>query len=519
MNIVIRRRTPALALHSRSANRRPSPDDALAHVPCFGMELLERRILYAATYRMSDLLLEPDGSTIVVGETSNTLEIGLWRLNPDGTPDASFGTGGAAIADIYDDAVAAVRLADGKYLVVGTTELGHDGGPGRGLALCLYRFNADGTIDRTWGNDGKVAHNFGLDDAGGRDLSVRDDGTILVAGAGRGESYQPFSIFARFLPDGQLDASYGNGGVVTTALAAHDNVLAISFDEGDGSALLLAGHGAGDDDVLRFNPDGTLDTSFGDDGRAPVPLHLNEGEDGYARDLARLADGGYVVTGTVYVPDPTAPSSIVASRFHADGSVVTSFGDDGVKRIGNDVDRFGGTFVGVRSDGKIVLSGSRNPTSVSSGDHTSPLRDVVVAELFPDGSLDTSFGDNGIITTDLGKSDVAGQLRVAPDGTIVLAGVSDGRVNFVVRFASGAPVPAAPQPQPSPEPEPEPEPDSPTPDKGRPDAAIFAGLAARFLPFDGADDAAGSAFSLLTASSSDLLDGDADEDELLPAST
>jgi len=95
MNIVTRRQTAALTLHSRPAGRRASSDDALAHVPCFGMELLERRILYAATYAMSDLLIEPDGSAIIVGQTSNTTEIGLWRMNPDGTVDTSFGTNGA----------------------------------------------------------------------------------------------------------------------------------------------------------------------------------------------------------------------------------------------------------------------------------------------------------------------------------------------------------------------------------------------------------------------------------------
>src|SRR5688500_8018587 len=155
MNIVTRHQTAALALHSRPADRRASSDDALAHVPCYGMELLERRILYAATYAMSDLLIEPNGGAIIVGQTSNTTEIGLWRMNPDGTVDASFGTGGAAVSDIFDDALAIARTDDGKYLVAGNTEATGT------LAICLFRFNADGTIDTSWGDDGRVVQTVG----------------------------------------------------------------------------------------------------------------------------------------------------------------------------------------------------------------------------------------------------------------------------------------------------------------------------------------------------------------------
>ena len=123
MNTVIRRRTAAPVVHSRRATRASALlDDALAHVPCYGLELLERRILYAATYAMSDLLIEPDGSAIIAGQTSNTTEIGLWRMNPDGTVDTSFGTNGAAISNIFDDAIAITRTDDGKYLVAGNTE-------------------------------------------------------------------------------------------------------------------------------------------------------------------------------------------------------------------------------------------------------------------------------------------------------------------------------------------------------------------------------------------------------------
>src|SRR5688572_29187469 len=152
MNIVTRRQTAALALRSQPANRRPSCDDALANVPCFGMELLERRILYAATYHMSDLLIEPDGT---------------------------------AMSDMFDDAIGIARTDDGKYLVAGNTEATGS------LVVCLFRFNADGTIDTSWGDNGRVVQAPGSGDMGWA-VSIADDGKILVAGSGASDHTASF---------------------------------------------------------------------------------------------------------------------------------------------------------------------------------------------------------------------------------------------------------------------------------------------------------------------------------------
>jgi uncharacterized delta-60 repeat protein len=263
MNIVTRARTTALVpLSHRNARKLSGHADALAHVPCYGMELLERRILYAATYAMSDLLIEPDGSAIIAGQTSNTTEIGLWRMNPDGTVDASFGTGGAAVSDIFDDALAITRTDDGKYLVAGNTEA-----PGT-LTICLFRFNADGTIDTSWGDDGRVVQTLGSGDMGWA-VSIADDGKILVGGTNTSDNT---AVFARFHTDGQLDKTFGNGGAVVTQMTSDDHVQQITYAE-DGSALLLS-VGRDDDYVLRFNADGTLDTSFGTNGRVSVRVDV-----------------------------------------------------------------------------------------------------------------------------------------------------------------------------------------------------------------------------------------------------
>jgi uncharacterized delta-60 repeat protein len=234
---------------------------------------------------------------------------------------------------------------------------------------------------------------------------------------------------------------------------------------------------------------------------------------GRTRGFALLADGGFVATGSALLDGRHA---IAVSRFNAEGSVDTSFGDDGVAFVGHGSDHLVGSSLDVRSDGKIIVGGTLSPLDLAIGNHTDPRVDVAVAELFPDGTLDTSFGDAGIQTTDMGHYDMAGEVRVAPDGTIILAGTSD-QVSVVARYTGGAPVPAGePQPELAPEPAPEPEP-APTDGSENVSTTILASVDP-LLSLNADDDARGSAFSLLSASSSDLLDGDADEDELLPAS-
>ena len=236
---------------------------------------------------------------------------------------------------------------------------------------------------------------------------------------------------------------------------------------------------------------------------------------GRTRGFALLADGGFVATGSALLDGPHA---IAVSRFNADGSVDTSFGDNGIALVGHGSDHLVGSSLDVRSDGKIIVGGTLSPLDLAIGNHTDPRVDVAVAQLFPDGTLDTSFGDAGIQTTDMGHFDAAGEVRVAPDGTIALAGTSDQVSVFVARYTGGAPAPAGePQPEPAPEPAPKPEP-APTGGSENALAAVAASVD-RVLSLNGDDDdVRGSAFSLLSASSFDLLDGDADEDELLPAS-
>src|SRR6476660_6085824 len=82
MNTVTRRRSPVVAVRPHR-----TVEESLAHVPCFGLELLERRLLYSidGAYQLTDMLIEPDGSTVIVGAANGTREIGLYRFNADGS--------------------------------------------------------------------------------------------------------------------------------------------------------------------------------------------------------------------------------------------------------------------------------------------------------------------------------------------------------------------------------------------------------------------------------------------------
>jgi uncharacterized delta-60 repeat protein len=321
----------------------------------------------------------------------------MGRLNNDGTSDNSFGSGGSVALGF-----ACKNLAmDGTQIVAA------------GDGWTVARLNSDGTFDTTFGPGGKANISWGgtSDSA----TSVAMDGTqILLAGTG-GVGLP----LARFNADGTLDTSFGTGGKISTdspAIYSYDSFAFGAVVDSNGKIVVAGGakvpraisdnNGVPEFVVLRYNPDGSLDTSFGTGGKVLINF-------GTAGGIAYRV----VMDGSEIVAVGVAGTSIAIARLNADGSLDTSFGNGGKIAISSSPGNVGGA-VGVAMQGsQILLCGVLSVLSPS----------VVVTRVDSDGSLDASFGNGGNVVLNFGAPPYQQQASLAVVGNqILVAGSTQG---------------------------------------------------------------------------------------------
>lgn len=218
------------------------------------------------------VVLQPDGRLIVGGRESEPVITGpeqttrplLARFLGDGTLDPTFGTGGIARLFASAGGVSSlVPLGDGRWLVGGTYVAGAK--PSRDSRLAVTRMNHDGTLDTTFATDGIAvldAWPFAIASDGGS-VKLLSNGRIVVAG-----TYdQRGVVIARFTSDGRLDPSFVYGGWTSVGVPAS---LAQLIVQADGRLVVAASHHALGNMLLRFLSDGTPDTEFGFGGRTSI---------------------------------------------------------------------------------------------------------------------------------------------------------------------------------------------------------------------------------------------------------
>lgn len=302
---------------------------------------------------------------------------------------------------------------------------------------------APGCLDPTFGppsgkvlinTDGSVAANYDLDQA--KSLAIQADGKIVAAGYTTNPANISNQLFAvlRFNPDGSLDTSFGNGGLATTSFSTFEDrayAVALQLDGKivavgsskissgrSGSTLVFA--------VARYNPDGTLDGTFGTGGKTTISFGTNpQFADTEARSVAIQADGKIVVGGF-------ASAGLVA-RLNSNGSLDASFASGG--KLTTSISASPNGSVVIQGDGKIVFGGFVNGTKKTG-------YDFAVARYNANGSVDTAFGNGGVATADFsGLTDRIRALAIDGNNNIVAAGSSRGSSlasdNFAVaRFTS-----------------------------------------------------------------------------------
>src|SRR5438552_119633 len=411
------------------------------------------------------LAVQADGKIVAAGQAgSSGSEFALARFNRNGTLDPGFGTAGEVTTLLGSSANSAARgvaiQADGKILVAGFA------GPGGSQEFALARYNPNGSLDATFGDpvspigpqppqplrSGSVLTNPG-GNASATSVAVTPDGKIIVAGAVQPSAFSSASDFAlvRYNADGSLDTTFGTGGIVTTKLGDFDaganTILIVPAGQvgnlppqpGD-YKIVAAGHtstsgGNFNFALVRYNAAGTLDTTFGDPITGTVPpgqtgqsplsgvVTTNFGQLDDIHDAVLQGDGKIVAVGSTFIGGKV---ELALARYHNDGSLDTTFGTAGqVTTDLGGVNQSANSVV-IQPDGKLVVAGVYAPNGPS---------DFFLARYLSSGSLDATFGTNGKVLTPFDPASNAGAASLVqlPDGTFV-AGGSAGTSFALARY-------------------------------------------------------------------------------------
>lgn len=371
------------------------------------------------------VILQTDGKIVVAGyaRVGTGYDFALARHNANGSLDTSFGTGGKVTTDFggRDFGLAMALQSDGKIVVVGYSctpppLVVNASCTDSSYKFALARYDANGSLDASFGTLGKVTTDLpGTKEQVLAVVLQPWDGAIVVAGYVFNGSNYDFAL-ARYNSTGTLDASFGSAGIITTDFASRDDQAIGLALQTDGrivvSGSTSSGGGYRDFALARYNGNGTLDTSFGNGGK--VTTDFGGGDDA-APSVAVQTDGQIVAAGFAY----TASSDFALARYNGwDGSLDASFGNGG--KVTTDFksrdDRARG--LALQSDGKIVAVGG---ATVLGG---FPSYDFALARYNSNGTLDSSFGRFGRVTTDFARgNDFAVHVALQPsDGKIVVAG-------------------------------------------------------------------------------------------------
>ena len=325
--------------------------------------------------------LQSDGKILVTGSAYNASgnsDFALVRYNTDGSLDTTFDGDGkltTAIGTSYDSGYSGTLQSDGKILVAGFASNGSN------TDFALVRYNTDGSLDTTFDGDGKVNTAIGMGFDYGQSVTLQSDGKILLAGsASNGIANDDFAL-VRYNTDGSLDTTFDGDGKVTTAIGTSHDVGYSLTVQSDGK-ILVAGYAyngsKADFALVRYNTDGSLDATFDGDGK--VTTAIGTGTD-QAYSVTVQSDGKILVAGTTY--NASGNGDFALARYNTDGSLDTTFDGDGklTTAIGTSSDS--GQSVTLQSDGKILVTGSAYSASGNT--------DFALVRYNTDGSLDNTF--------------------------------------------------------------------------------------------------------------------------------
>jgi uncharacterized delta-60 repeat protein len=369
----------------------------------------------------ASIALQSNGNIVVAGNmyNGNNYDFAVTRYNSDGTLDTSFSLDGKVTTDFGgDDYGTSVAIqGDGKIVVTGY------GSSGGNDDFAIARYNTDGSLDTSFDTDGKLLIDFGRYE-NGKALAIQTDGKIVLAGTSVASGGLAANMhLLRLNTNGSLDTTFDSDGKVTTDIGPNDDALSIAL-QNDGK-IIIGGvsdaSGSLETTLIRYNSNGSLDTTFNSDGIATIDFAM--GNDA-AYSVAIQSDGKIIAAGYADLGGQVVFAII---RLNSNGSLDTTFDSDG--KVSTSFGSFydAATSVVIQNDGKIITAG----ISLNGG-----MYNFAIARYNTNGSLDTTFDTDGKITTAFGSSDDgANAIAIQNDGKIVAAGYSDSGSGYVFALA------------------------------------------------------------------------------------
>jgi uncharacterized delta-60 repeat protein len=314
----------------------------------------------------------------------------LVRIKSNGDFDLAFGAGGAAPVAVNSGFLYSGIALDRRRILVAY-------GTGTSIAYSVLRFSEDGATDAGFGAGG-VATIPVIAPNGILDVKAQSDRKVLVVGGTENPAAAPGNqqiTLYRLTEAGVLDATFGTGGVVYTAIPG-----GVGYDQGTGlgvqpdGKILVVGRSRRappetDAVVLRYLPSGALDPTFGTAGIAVVSFGADKRALG--RRLSIQPDGKIVVTGTVFDPGTTIVGRAGLFRLNGDGTLDVGFGSAGLSVVPLGTD--GGVVYSLvqQPDNRPVVIGWRDRAPVSGSDTI-----AIVMRYTAFGTLDTTWDGDGI---------------------------------------------------------------------------------------------------------------------------
>jgi len=353
-------------------------------------------------------LLQPDGKIVVL-----TLDDRVARFRSNGSLDTSFGQGGSVATSFATSPVAMALQSDGKIVLAGrinnTTE----------NVFALARLNANGSVDTAFGTGGTVTTDMGFPGTT-EGVVIQPDGKILLGGTvlGTDETLPNNVALVRYNPDGSLDDTFGNSGgfangpgeVEVVSIQGLTTLAVLS----DGDILVL-NFGA----IAQFSPTGSLRSTV----TSGTIVATSRGENPIFQP-----DSAFIVSNGILVGTPrNRDLDTQVARFTATGQLDPTFKTTVFDIIGE-----GGSAntdflsaVALQSDGKVVLAGTHS--------HAFTNASNALVRLNSNGSFDTSFGANGIVTNKLpAGTDGLDLVLIQTDGKILTLGTANNFANLVL---------------------------------------------------------------------------------------
>lgn len=306
-----------------------------------------------------------------------------------------------------------VILSSGDYLVAGWSGTSDSKGAIINGDFSLLKVKADGSLDSRFANNGWQTTNFGGNEqtAG---IAALPDGRIVLVGTTNIGANSDIAL-ARYNPNGSLDSSFSSDGMLTMSLSpGEDKAQALALQP-DGKLLVLA---ASDTSItskpptlelLRYASNGDLDPTFGNNGIASANFFY-WGTTG----TMRLMDDGRIVVAGFSWNDASGKFVASVARFNADGSLDTRFDDDGMLQIDVGTALILLNTVEMQADGKILLAGTAGTIADS---------DALLLRLTDTGAFDDTFGGgDGMVLLNNSSKDRFNDLLVQADGKIVTTG-------------------------------------------------------------------------------------------------